>query len=377
VSTPALLFFTDTLRSPDLRYLAGFEVHDPFIAVRLGRRRIGVLNALEYGRALKESKFDTLIRLETLTDGAKADGVAKPGPADHILQLARKYRLTGFAVPEDFPAGLYTKLQAAGLQVTVLDGAVLPEREIKSDEEAAAIREGNQCAAAGLAAAERLLRAAIIQKGRLMLEGKPLTSERVRFAVDVACLEAGGLAADTIVAGGDQACDPHCRGSGVLRAHELIIVDVFPRITKTGYHGDMTRTFLRGEASDAQRALVDAVAAAQKAALVAVRAGVPGRHVHQQCVDTFTARGFHTKRTKTGSVGFFHGTGHGLGLAVHEPPRVGAVERPLPLGSVVTIEPGLYYPGLGGCRIEDVVQVTASKPRYLSRYSYEWELRGK
>lgn len=375
MSSPALLFFTDTQRSADLRYFAGFDVHDPFIALRLGRRRIGVLNALEYGRAIKESSFGTVIPLEQLTARAKAAGVQQPGPVDHIVQVARRFHLTGFAVPEDFPSGLFTKLQAAGLRLTVLDGPAFPEREIKSAAEATAIREGNRCAAAGLAAAERLLRAATVQSGRLRLDNRPLTSERIRFAVDVACLEAGGRAVDTIVAGGDQACDPHCRGSGPLRAHQLIIVDVFPRMARTGYHGDMTRTFVRGEASDAQRALVSAVAAAQKSALSAVRTGASARQVHQQCLDVFSARGYETKRTARGAVGFFHGTGHGLGLEVHEAPRVGAVDRPLRQGTVVTIEPGLYYPGLGGCRIEDVVQVTARQPRLLSRYSYEWELR--
>lgn len=371
---PALLFFTDTERSADLRYLAGFDVPDPFIALRLGRRRIAVLNALEYGRALKESAFDRIIPLEKLTERAKQSGVPHPGPADHIVQLARNLHLNAFLVPEDFPAGLFVKLQAAGLDLRVMDGAVFPEREIKSEREAAAIREGNRCAAAGLAAAERMLRAARIRKGRLHLEGRPLTSERVRHAIDVACLEAGGVATGTIVAGGDQACDPHGIGKGPLRANQLIIVDVFPRVSRTGYHGDMTRTFLRGTASDAQRALVSAVAAAQKAALSAVRAGISGQQVHQRCLDVFFARGYATKRTRQGAVGFFHGTGHGLGLAVHEAPRVGSVDRPLPLGSVVTIEPGLYYPGLGGCRIEDVVQVTPGRPRLLSRYSYEWEL---
>jgi Xaa-Pro aminopeptidase len=104
----------------------------------------------------------------------------------------------------------------------------------------------------------------------LLLDGKPLTSERVRFAIEVACLEAGGVAADTIVAGGDQACDPHCRGSGPLRPNELVIIDIFPRITGTGFHGDMTRTYLRGCASEAQSKLVDAVRAAQKAAIGAI-----------------------------------------------------------------------------------------------------------
>ncbi len=220
------------------------------------------------------------------------------------------------------------------------------------------------------------MRASKIKGHRLIYEGRPLTSERLKFAIEIACLAAGGASLNTIAAGGDQACDPHDRGTGPLRANELIIVDVFPRIAATGFHGDMTRTFLRGRASDAQRALVAAVRAAQLAALHAVRAGVNGRTVHGKVVEVFTARGYETKQTPRGSVGFFHGTGHGLGLDIHEPPRMnGTLDRILKKNSVVTVEPGLYYPGLGGCRIEDVVQVTAAKPTMLSRFHYNWEIR--
>ena len=147
-------------------------------------------------------------------------------------------------------------------------------------------------------------------------------------------------------------------------------------MSATGYHGDMTRTFLRGRASDAQRAIVAAVRAAQKNALATVKAGVPGSDVHRRVTETFAERGFETRSTPRGSVGFFHGTGHGLGLDIHEPPRMNSTsDTPLKMGAVVTVEPGLYYPGVGACRIEDVVQVTRGKPRMLSSCPYDWELR--
>ena len=373
---PTLLFYSDTQVSSDLRFFAGFEVHDPFIALLVGRRKMGVLNALEYGRGLKESAFDEIIPLEALAEAARARNPqgGRPGPAQLIVELARQRKRRAFAVPAEFPAGIYAALVEAGLKISVLKGAAFPQREIKSDVETRAIREGNRCAAAGIGAAEKILRAATIKGKKLIYEGKTLTSERVRLAIEIACLEAGGYPADAIVAGGDQGCDPHCRGNGPLRPNELIVVDVFPRITRTGYYGDMTRTFLRGTASPAQRDLVAAVAAAQKAALQRVTAGVDGSKVHAACNEVFTARGYETKSTPEGSVGFFHGTGHGLGLAIHEPPRVSGVPSRLRAGTVVTIEPGLYYPGLGGCRIEDVVQVTTGKPRMLSKYPYGWEL---
>ncbi len=371
----ALLFYDDTHRSLDLRYFCGFEVHDPFIAARIGRKKIGVLNALEFGRALKESTLDQIVPLEDLNDVARSLGVKNPGPADQIAALARHFKVESLEVPEDFPSSLLVKLTALGFDITVIDGPVFPQREVKSEDEAKAIRAGNRCAAGGFAVAEKMLREATIKNRRLVRDSRILTSERVRTAIQTACVHAGGFPAETIVAGGDQGCDPHCRGTGALKANELIIIDIFPRMFKTGYWGDMTRTFLRGEASDEQRRLVKAVADAQKAALRKIKAGVMANAVHAECQRIFTERDYHTELTPRGAVGFFHGTGHGLGLAIHEAPRLGAVKRRLRLGTVVTVEPGLYYPGLGGCRIEDVVQVTDDKPRKLSSYHYAWELR--
>lgn len=375
--SPALLLYADTARSSDLRYFGGFTVPDPMIALRVRGEKIGVLNALEYGRAKKSAGFDTVLALEPLVEQARrGDADAKPGPAEVIALLARKYRVKSFTIPDDFPAGLCDRVRALGITLTPV-ARLFPEREFKTPAEIRAIREGNRASAAGIAAAERLLRAAKIDRptGKLILDGRPLTSERLKTAIEIACLEAGAVSADTIAAGGDQACDPHEHGHGPLRANELIIVDVFPRVAATGYHGDMTRTFLKGRASEAQRDLVAAVRAAQLAALHAARAGVNGRHVHQQCLDVFARHGFETQNTPKGWVGFFHGTGHGLGLDVHESPRVSKVDHILQKDTVVTIEPGLYYPGLGGCRIEDVVQITPGKPKLLSDYHYEWEIK--
>lgn len=373
----ALLFYSDTHASRDLLYFGRFECHDPFIAFRHKGKKIAVLNALEFGRGLKESGFDEVLSLETLQAEAKRlrPELGRATAPDVVAHLAAKRRIPAFLVPDDFPAGLLERLRGLGLSVSVAAGPVLPEREVKDAREAAAIRAGNRVAAAGFVAAEALLRRAKISGRKLLLDGKPLTSERVRLAIEIACLEAGGLALDTIVAGGDQACDPHCRGTGPLRAGELVIIDIFPRHAATGYHGDMTRTYLKGRATDAQRALVEAVAAAQKAARKVLRGGAISSAVHAECVKVFAARGYETKATPKGAVGFFHGTGHGLGLAVHEAPRVsGPVDEPLKTGAVVTVEPGLYYPGLGGCRIEDVAWLTDRGHKLLSSHPYAWEI---
>lgn len=371
------LLYADTATSADQLYFSRVEVPDPFIAFGAGARRISVQRALEFGRVTKAGTFDEVLAQEEWQVRAeKRFPGRKVGVAEIIAELARAHHVRGFRVPDDFPAGLFVKLGGLGVKLQLADGELFPGREIKTPAEAAAVREGNRLCAIGYAVAEKILHSARIRGRRLLHQGRPLTSERLRFAIESAILAEGGNAGgSTIVAGGDQACDPHNRGSGPLRPHELIIIDIFPRVTKTGYFGDMTRTFLRGRATDAQRRLVAAVRAAQLAALGAIRAGVDGRAVHQRVVASFEAAGFATRRTPQGSVGFFHGTGHGLGLAVHEMPRMSpTVSMALKKGAVVTVEPGLYYPGLGGCRFEDVVQVTDRAPKMLSRYHYHWEL---
>jgi len=325
----------------------------------------------------RTSSFDVVLPLEAWHRKARRRWPDRRiGPAETILLLAEHYRIRAFTVPDDFPAGVAFKLVKYGLKLIAANGMIFPEREIKSPAEAAALRAGNRCAAAGIAAAEALLRRARIRGRWLYHEGRKLTSEDLKFAIESACLATGGVSLDTIAAGGNQGCDPHESGHGPIRAHALVIIDVFPRVTATGYHGDMTRTFLRGRASDAQRRLVATVRAGQQLALAAIHAGVNGRDVHQRVAGYFQAQGYETRQTPRGSIGYFHGTGHGLGLAVHEPPRIsGAVDYELKPGAVVTVEPGLYYPGLGACRIEDVVQVTSGHPRLLSHYHYDWEIR--
>lgn len=374
---PPPLLYSSTDKSADALYFGRVEVPDAFVALGANGKKYAVVSALEFGRVKRQSRFDVVLPLEAYSKKARETWPArKPGAAEIIYLVAKELHVSRFTVGEDFPAGVYEKLFELGLDLQVADGALIPAREFKTPAEAAAIREGNRCSARGIAAAEHVLRASKIKNGKLLFEGRVLTSERLKVAIEIACLEAGAVSANTIAAGGDQACDPHDRGSGPLRPNELIIVDVFPRVSATGYYGDMTRTFLRGRASDAQRALVSAVRTAQQVALKSIRAGVNGRTVHGKIVEIFEQRGFETKRTDKGSVGFFHGTGHGLGLDIHEPPRVsGTVDYVLKKNSVVTVEPGLYYPGLGGCRIEDVVQITDRAPKMLSKFHYNWELR--
>ena len=212
------------------------------------------------------------------------------------------------------------------------------------------------------------LRAADVRDGVLTLEGEVLTSERVKRMIAAHLLERDYLAQHTIVAGGDQGCDPHEQGHGPLRADTAIIIDIFPRSITTRYHGDLTRTVVKGEASAALRDQYGAVRAAQEEAVASIRAGVEGPAVHARVCSLFEARGYRTGAVGGRMQGFFHGTGHGLGLEIHEPPRVSKIPATLQAGNVVTVEPGLYYPSGGGVRLEDVVVVTETGCTNLVKY---------
>lgn len=359
-----------------MRYFGQVEVHDPFIAFSARGRKITVQSPLELGRVKKTGDFDTVLPLEACRDMAKARYKGRTGTAEVIAVLAREYGIRRFRVADDFPAHLYVRLINLGLKLEFADGPLFPEREIKTVREAACIREGNRLCSVGFTVAEKILHAARIRGRQLFYQSKPLTSERLRFAIETAILAQGGNPQDTIVAGGDQACDPHERGFGPLHPHELIIIDIFPRVSATGYFGDMTRTYLKGCPREVQRRMVATVRDSQRLAIKAIRAGVDGRIVHGVITDYFEEAGYKTRHGKSGSVGYFHGTGHGLGLEVHDLGSISSrVSAPLKLGSVLTVEPGLYYPGLGGCRWEDVVQVTKTGSRMLSRHPYVWEIR--
>lgn len=374
----ALLLFSDSEKNADMLYFGKLFVPDPFLALRIQNRRIAVLNALEIGRAHKESIFNDILPLEDYATIATKKFGEKGSTYGRIARLlAKEYKINTFRVRHDFPIALADELRSAGLKLDIcLEDSLFPQRETKSAPEADAIRRANRACAAAFRAVEQTLRMCSVRKGRIMLMGRALTSQRLRALAEKAAIENGAMPANTIVAGGEQACDPHCQGDGPLEANRLIIVDIFPKDQRSGYHGDMTRTFLKGHASDAQKALVAAVKEAHKSALAQLKAGVSGKTVHHAAASTLARYGYQTRRREDGRhEGFFHGTGHGLGLDVHEEPRVSPRGGRLKKGSVVTIEPGLYYPGLGGCRIEDVAWVQPDGYQLLSRHPYRWQIK--
>jgi Xaa-Pro aminopeptidase len=370
MSNENLLMYADSERDADMLYAVGMFVPDPFLYLKIQGAAYVVMSDLEIDRARREASQCEVLSLKELVQSIPGRRGRPVGIAQVILAVAKKFRIRKFVTPHQFPLGLATELLKLGLNIKAKKGAFFPERVVKSAEEVKHLKAALKLAESGMAAGIEALRVAKVGKNkRLMRQGVPLTSERLRAVIDTAVVEAGGLPNNTIVAGGVQACDPHERGSGPLRAGELIILDIFPRSQKTGYYGDITRTVVKGRASDPIHHVYETVKEGQKKAIALMLDGQHGTSVHKAVVDTFNDAGYETGVIDGRMQGFFHGTGHGLGLEIHEQPRTGptstSVMRP---GYVVTVEPGLYYPKIGGCRLEDTVLVTESRPKNLTRF---------
>ncbi len=354
-------------------YATKFWAPDPFIFLQRNGKRTLVLSDLEIDRGRKQADADEFLMFSELE--SEVQGKSKNAPAYEkvLAHFLKKCGIKSAIVPANFPLRYVEELTANKIRVRATNGIFWPEREAKSDKEVKMMGDALRITEKGLKRAIEVLKESKPGSGkRLRWRGKTLTSEILRAEIDSAILRTGGVPLGTIVAGGDQACDPHERGFGPLYADSLIILDVFPRDAKTGYFGDMTRTVLRGRASDAQRKLWDTVKAGQALALKRIKAGVDGMAIHKAIQKFFASRGFPTEIRKGRRVGFFHGTGHGLGLEIHEHPRLQKVV--LKDRQVLTVEPGLYYPGLGGVRLEDVVLVTGTGCKILSRFRKQLEI---
>jgi len=210
------------------------------------------------------------------------------------------------------------------------------------------------------------IRSARARKGVLYRGRTPLTSELLQEEVAVTLLRKGCRAVDTIISCGEDSAIPHVRGSGPLREGEPIILDLFPQDEETGYTADMSRTVVKGEPTPEIREMFDAVLGAQTLAMGLVRPGATGADIHGKVVEYFKERGF-----ESNTKGFIHNLGHGVGLEVHELPVLGPGGGELAAGHVITLEPGLYYPGKGGVRLEDMGVVTAKGFRDLTRMPRE------
>ncbi len=343
---------------------------DPFIFFMKSGRRYVVMNDLEVDRAREQATVDHVLARSQYVALLRSQGIQFPTTAQVISEVFKNLKIRKARVPWNFPVSLADELRGLGIALTVETGTFWNQREIKTREEIRNIRDSLRAAEAGMAAGiTALRRTRVSANGFLELDGTRLTSEILKAIINTTIMERGCVPSHTIVSSGQQAVDPHNEGSGPIRAHTSIIIDIFPRSQKSGYFGDMTRTVVRGQASERLKHAYHAVREAQKIGFRKIRPRASAYKLHQDILSYFRSQGFETGLREGRMQGFFHGTGHGLGLDIHEAPFFGLIARNrFRKNQVVTVEPGLYYSGMGGVRLEDVVVVTDTGCKNLVRF---------
>jgi Xaa-Pro aminopeptidase len=358
----------------DVLYRTGFWAPDPITYIEMNGKGVLLVSDLEAGRAAETAKVDEVVSTTVLGKELKEQGLEKPELAHIVHHYLAKAGAGGepLLMPGATAVRHVDTLRTLGHQVELGKIPFWPERRHKELWEIENIEQTLHHTEAAVTEARSMLRGAEARGGVLYVDDEVLTSERLRSFIQVFLLKRGCSGAAPIVSGGHQAALPHEIGSGPLRTNETIILDVFPRSLGTLYCADITRTIVHGTPSDTVVAMHKAVAEAVNVVLNGIKPGVDGMTLHHQVVALFKDRGFETTTKDGKPQGFFHGTGHGVGLEVHEQPKISEVSCILEEGDVVTVEPGLYYPDIGGVRIEELVVVEKDGCRNMC--TLDWDL---
>lgn len=358
------LFVGDSICDADMYYLSHFLAGDRF-ALLAQKKTTLLVSSMETGRARKESIADECLGTSHYQIMEKLKRCEKPEEAYRLVlvEFLQDHGIKRLGVPFRFPAGIYQPL-LQDFEISVLDSPASRWREIKRQEELDAIACTQRACERAMRQAVRLIGSSEPRGEMLYYGGQPLTSEKVRGLIEASLLGDGCEAMDTIVAGGLAGADPHARGTGPIAANTPIVIDIFPRSKSSRYFADMTRTVLKGEASPEVKEIYEAVSLAQARGLEAIRAGVSGKEVHSGVSQVFLDQGYPEREGR----GFTHSTGHGVGLDVHEKPVLSEIGEALQVNHVVTVEPGLYYPEIGGVRLEDLVVVKEKGSENLTHF---------
>jgi Xaa-Pro aminopeptidase len=381
----ALLLYSDSYRDANMFYLTKFLAPDPFIFLkRVDADPIIAVNQMEYPRAQKQSIVKA-VKSYSDYNYIKALKTAKDpqlGAMKFIANVAKKElgAKTKICVPPSFPVIAADVLRNEGLNINPMFGVVEKARETKDIDEVEEIKAVQAVIEEVTSEAiELIANSDVGSNGTLHFNGEPLTVSRIKSFFGSKLLENGCLPEeDIIVACGTKASNPHYVGEpeDKLKADQPIILDIYPRSIQKRYWTDMTRTIVKGRASDKLKKMFDAVFEARNASLDAIQAGALGSHVYDVCCDVLEKAGYETTRGgKKITKGMSHSLGHGVGLQIHESPRMSEFyTSPLKAHSIVTVEPGLYDPQIGGVRLEDIIEVTKSGYNNLTKMEIKLEI---
>jgi Xaa-Pro aminopeptidase len=374
---PDVLIFADSVTSPEMRHEVPVLVPDPFLYVEKDGKRYTASTSFEVDR-IAEAGIEAHAWEEFGYDEMLEQGLPREQIVWHHINLnaCREFGVEDAIVPRAFPVSVADHLRSNGINITPDTKLFSDRRRSKNEAEIAGIRRAQKAAEAGMGAAKEILARAEASNGSVTVEGEPLTSELLKGAIRRAFTELGVSSDDFIVSHGAQTAIGHELGFGPIAANEPIVIDLWPKDPESACYADMTRTYVVGTPPDELVQYHRLVKEALDRSLEATKAGVPGIEIFQLVCELFEEAGQKTVLSKApGEVlenGFFHGLGHGVGLQVHEAPNLGrGGTMELVPGDVVTLEPGLYRQGFGGCRLEDIVLVTEDGAENLTDFPYD------
>lgn len=326
--------------------------------------RVFIVRDIELERARRHAVANAVHCPADFTPEQGLSGDRETATAQSLAECLFRAGITRAVVDRSLPFSFAHHMMERGITLEYDAALGVTGRRTKDETEARFLREAQQFTERCMRlACETIAQATPDKDGVLHHQGSPLTSERVRTMIDILCLENGAANAHgSIVACGPIGADCHHRGEGPIRTGQPVIVDIFPMIKASHYNGDCTRTVVHGQIPPAVAAMHAAVLEAKDAAEAAVRPGVTGEAVHLAGIAAIErhgyASGLPTPEADPSFTSMVHGTGHGIGLEVHEPPLLDRNGPVIVLGDALTIEPGLYCKAIGGVRVEDMVIVT-------------------
>jgi Xaa-Pro aminopeptidase len=359
----------------DLFYKTRFFVPDPCIYIENSGKRILVLSDLEIDRGREEARVDTVLPYSDYIKKLPPKKRKKASFTEIVDLIFTEQKIKSVTVPGRFPLKYADGLRKLGYKIIPKKSDPFFEQRLKKNkDEVESLKQSLKKTADAMRVAVNIIRSSDIINNKLYYENKLLTSEYIKGEINSSLSKWGYTASHTIVASGVQGSMPHHSGTGPIVAATPIVIDIFPRSQQTGFYGDMTRTVIKGVPSKEIKKMYRVVLEGQKIGISKIKHGVKSKDVHKAIADYFEENGFKTGNIEGKQQGFIHSTGHGLGLELHEPPRVGMGDEILEKGNVVTVEPGLYYERLGGIRIEEVVLVRKNGCEILSKFPKKFQV---
>lgn len=339
-------------------YSTGVLVPDPFIFISIKNKSYVLANKLEYSRIKKETKKPISVILQDKYVEKARSKFKRINLAAIAAIFLKEKGIKSVFVPSSFPLEYEQILSKNKITSRILDPFI--DRSVKTPNEIKEIEKVQRVVEKAFYHAQNIIKKSINKSGYLYYNKAKLTSEFIKKEIEMVFLNFGMESPEgLIVSSGKDTALPHSSGSGHIKPNTPIVIDLYPRARKSMYYSDMTRTICKGQPNNKiLEKMYKIVFEAQKAGYSKIKPGIPAEEVHKAVVSVF--KKYNMEKY------FIHSTGHGVGLDLHESPSVPGKTK-LKANMVITNEPGLYIPNIGGIRIEDILVVTKTGYKTLTK----------